>query len=72
MYAVVEWCKDPGQEAFSTCIKHTKSKIVAESEAEVEGRPTPPFLKIDEAFSYEVVGFEDGDPCPICKRNFEF
>lgn len=72
MFAVVEWCKEPGQKAFSTCVRHTRSRIVAESEAEVEARPTPPFLTIDQAFSYEVVEFEDGNPCPLCRRNFEF
>lgn len=72
MFAIVEWFLEEGGRKEHTCIRHTKSKIVAESELEIEARPTPPFLEIDKEFSYEVVEFEDGEPCPMCKRNFPF
>lgn len=73
MFAVVEWFQEPGQaRPYHTCLRHTRSQIVAESEREIEARPTPPFLEIDKEYSYTVVGFEDGEPCPLCKRDYEF
>jgi hypothetical protein len=73
VFSVVEWFSEPGQaRPYHTCLRHTRSRIVAESEAEVEARPTPPFLEIDKEYTYTVVEFEDDTACPLCGRDYEF
>lgn len=72
LFAVVEWCRDCHQEPFHTCLLHTKSQIVAESELEVTARPAPPFFRADRNFWYELIAFADGGTCPMCGRDYEF
>lgn len=71
MFAVVEWFTEDGQKVH-TCISHRKNQRQAEQECDLLTSPMPGGLVVDRAFTYQVVEFELGEPCPMCKRNFEF
>jgi len=71
VFAVVEWFEEDGRKEH-TCLSHMKNQDRANRERDNLAHKFTGGLVLDEAFSYEVVEFELGEPCPMCKRNFEF
>lgn len=68
MFAVVEWFEEDGRKEH-TCMTHTQDRDKAGKERQELAFPA---VMIDKAFTYEVIEFEDGEACPMCKRNFQF
>lgn len=63
MFAVVEWFEEDGRKEH-TCLVHVQQEQQAKTEKAVADSD---FVK---GFTNEIIEFDEGDPCPMCRRIF--